>query len=69
METWLKRRVGQWMLGANGVAEVIGINLVSVSITVGKGYVGTHVKQLAQLHGYLHVEVEKKLPLALEERP
>ncbi len=56
------------MLRADGVAEVVGTHGSGVHVLVRDADIGAHVEQLAELGGYLHVEVEEKLPAALEER-
>ena len=56
------------MLRADGVAEVVGTHRSGIHVLIRDADIRTHVEQLAELGGYLHVEVEEKLPAALEER-
>ena len=44
----LKARVGQRLLGADGITEVICTQLAGIGIVVGQLQVGAYVKQFAQ---------------------
>lgn len=62
---WLEGGIWQGMLGADNVAEIVGLVL---KVFIGKADVRPDIEQLAHLLRDSHIEIEEERPSLLEER-
>ena len=67
---WARTECGicQRMFRADGIAEIVGADIFGLQVFVGEFYGRADVEKRADGMGYLEVEIEQKLPAALEER-